>query len=341
VRCDWSKRGVGGVLLQKDENGVERVVAFGSRNCNQAESRYSSFEGELLAAVYFVRLWRQYLWGERFVLESDHQPLKWILTNRKLTGKLARWALMLSEFDFEVVHRPRVDNEMDCLSRYPQEGKRDCSGVRQEGDLDKNPPLVCTAASCLAWQPAYREEGAAGGKAPGELILPSADVWTDVALLALLMEKGYPPGADRRERDRFQHRARGYKWRDTHLVRQTGSGVRVVHRVEARGRLIRDVHERAGHVGVKKTHSLLRPHNWWMGLLTDVARVVRSCEALRQGAGNVQRKAPCVASASHQGALLPLGAGLRWAASQVSGQPVRASDGGTLQQECHSGAHRR
>jgi hypothetical protein len=58
VRCDWSKKGVGEVLLQQDEQGVERVVAYGSRSCNGAESRYSSFEGELLAAVFFVRLWR-------------------------------------------------------------------------------------------------------------------------------------------------------------------------------------------------------------------------------------------------------------------------------------------
>jgi hypothetical protein len=56
VRCDWSRKGVGGVLLQEDESGVERVVAYGSRSCNGAVSRYSSFEGELLAAVYFVRL---------------------------------------------------------------------------------------------------------------------------------------------------------------------------------------------------------------------------------------------------------------------------------------------
>jgi putative transposase len=72
VRCDWSKKGIGRVLLQEDEAGAERVVAYRSRRCNGAESRYSSFEGELLAAVYFVRLWRQYLYGERFVLESDH-----------------------------------------------------------------------------------------------------------------------------------------------------------------------------------------------------------------------------------------------------------------------------
>jgi hypothetical protein len=33
-------------------------------------SLYSSFEGELLAAIYFVRLWRQYLYGERFVWKA-------------------------------------------------------------------------------------------------------------------------------------------------------------------------------------------------------------------------------------------------------------------------------
>jgi hypothetical protein len=119
VRCDWSRHEVGGKLMQEDEEGVERVIAYGSRSCNPTELRYSSFEGELLAAVYFVRLWWQYLYGEQFVLQSDHQPLKWILTNSKLIGKLARWALILSELDFEVKHRAGMDNEMDCLSRYP------------------------------------------------------------------------------------------------------------------------------------------------------------------------------------------------------------------------------
>jgi hypothetical protein len=112
------------------------VVVYGSRSCNGAESRYSSFEGELLAAVYFVRLWRQYLCGERFVLKSDHQPLRWILTHTKLTGRLARWTLMLSKFDFEVVHKPGVENEMDCLSRFPAASFFDSTGVRQEGELE-------------------------------------------------------------------------------------------------------------------------------------------------------------------------------------------------------------
>jgi hypothetical protein len=146
VRCNWSRKEVGGVLLQEDESGVERVIAYRSRSCNGAESRYSSFEGELLAAVYFVRLWRQYLYGERFHLESNHQPLQRMLTNSKRTGKLAWWAMMLSEFDFMDIHRPGIDNEMDCLSRFPREETHDSTVVRQEGDLERTAVLTWSAA---------------------------------------------------------------------------------------------------------------------------------------------------------------------------------------------------
>ncbi|GAQ92009.1 hypothetical protein KFL_009030040, partial [Klebsormidium nitens] len=278
VRCDWSKRGVGGVLLQEDEQGLERVVAYGSRSCNQAESRYSSFEGELLAAVYFVRFWRQYLYGERFVLESDHQPLKWILTNSKLTGKLARWALLLSEFDFEVKHKPGVDNEMDCLSRYPRESQEDSTGVRQKGELESESAPVWSAAACLSWQPSAAVVSGADGLVGA---LAPVDVWADEALLGVLKGDGYPLRCAPRERDRLQHRARGYEWRGDHLVRSLVSGgqVRVVPRPEVRVRLVKDVHERAGHMGARKTLSLLRPHYWWVGLAADVGKALRGCEA--------------------------------------------------------------
>jgi hypothetical protein len=297
-------------------------VAYGSRSCNGAESRCSSFEGELLAAVYFVHLWRQYLYGERFQLESDHQPLQWILTNSKSMGKLARWALMLSKFDFEVVHKPGVDNEMDCLSRFPQGETHDSTGVRQEGDLEEAAVLTWPAASCLAWAGAgscprmgaaasrgrgadaaavtwglsLRREAVAGNagpegaaaygqtegiglegvQAPGQgsaadggslgvsvAADPAQDVWQDSALLALLRGQGYPLGCSRQERDRLQHRARGYEWRATHLVQLLPSGeVRVVPELAVRGPLISDVHERSGHVRVRKTRSLLTPHYW-------------------------------------------------------------------------------
>jgi hypothetical protein len=41
-------------------------------------------------------------------LYIDHQPIKWLMTNDKLTGKLVRWALILQEYEFKVIHQPGI-----------------------------------------------------------------------------------------------------------------------------------------------------------------------------------------------------------------------------------------
>jgi hypothetical protein len=100
----------------------------------------------------------------------------------------------------------------------------------------------------------------------------SVDVWADAALLAVLRGGGYPSGSSAAEKDRLQHRAKGYEWREDHLVRRPMSGeARVIPRPATRGSLVKDVHERAGHLGVKKTLCLLRPHYWWVEMAADVA----------------------------------------------------------------------
>jgi hypothetical protein len=81
--------GLGAVLTQCDDEGKEFVVAYVNRSNNAAKSRYSSYEGECLAAVWVVAHFRCYLFGTQFTLITDHQPLKWLMESDKLTGKLA------------------------------------------------------------------------------------------------------------------------------------------------------------------------------------------------------------------------------------------------------------
>ena len=70
--------------------------------------------------VWATGHFRQYLFGTSFHLITDHEPLKWIMTTKKLTRKLARWSPLLQEYDFTVEHRKGVDNtNANCLSRYP------------------------------------------------------------------------------------------------------------------------------------------------------------------------------------------------------------------------------
>ena len=63
--------GFGAVLAQKDDVGWEYVIAFTSKSNNNAESNYSSYEGEALAAVWAIAHIRPYLYRQRFSLVGD------------------------------------------------------------------------------------------------------------------------------------------------------------------------------------------------------------------------------------------------------------------------------
>ena len=68
--------GLEAILAQQHDVGREYVIAFAYKSNNNAESNYSSYEGEVLAAVWAITYFRPYLYGQRFTLVTDHQPLK-------------------------------------------------------------------------------------------------------------------------------------------------------------------------------------------------------------------------------------------------------------------------
>jgi hypothetical protein len=72
LNMDASGVGIGSVLAQVQE-GRERVIAYASRGLNKAERNYCITEKELLAVVFFVQYFRQYLLGTRFLVGTDHQ----------------------------------------------------------------------------------------------------------------------------------------------------------------------------------------------------------------------------------------------------------------------------
>ena len=67
---------------------------------------------------------------------TDYQPLKWLMTNDKLLGKLAQWAFILQEYKFDVMHRHRMTHQnVDTLSHHPLSTCDDNSKAR----ADHNP----------------------------------------------------------------------------------------------------------------------------------------------------------------------------------------------------------
>lgn len=117
--CDASNVAIGAELLQCHPEG-EKVIAYASYSLTPAQRKYCTTRKELLALVTFVRSFRHYLLGRRFVVRTDHASLTWIMRFRHLEGQLARWMEELSQYDMEILHRSgALHSNADGLSRIP------------------------------------------------------------------------------------------------------------------------------------------------------------------------------------------------------------------------------
>lgn len=120
IQCDASKLGIGGVLAQEDDEGVERPIAFYSYKLNQSQKNYSITELECLAALKCVEKFREYVEGHKFKIVTDHASLQWLMRQTDLNGRLVRWSLRLQGFNFSIEHRKgslqTVPNALSRLS---------------------------------------------------------------------------------------------------------------------------------------------------------------------------------------------------------------------------------
>ncbi|EDW54737.1 GM19302 [Drosophila sechellia] len=119
LQTDASDYGLGAILTQHSER-CERVISYSSRTLNTAERNYSETEKECLAIVWAVRKLRPYLEGYRFKVITDHMALKWLNNIESPSGRIARWALELQQYDFEIAYRKgQLNIVTDALSRQP------------------------------------------------------------------------------------------------------------------------------------------------------------------------------------------------------------------------------
>lgn len=81
LQVDASKFGLGATLIQ---NG--KSISFASRSLNTTEQNYSQIEKELYAILFGCIHYHQYLYGQKFIIISDHKPLQVIL-NRPISSR--------------------------------------------------------------------------------------------------------------------------------------------------------------------------------------------------------------------------------------------------------------
>ena len=121
LHTDASNTGLGAALYQLDEEGRERVIAYGSRSLNKSERNCPAHKLEFLALKWAVtEKFHDFLYGNKTHVRTDNNPLTYVLTTAKLDATGHRWLAALANYDLTLTYRSgKMNIDADALSRRP------------------------------------------------------------------------------------------------------------------------------------------------------------------------------------------------------------------------------
>ena len=281
------------VLYQK-QDGKDRVIAYASRGLRPSEKNYPAHKLEFLALKWAVtNKFHDYLYGTKFEVVTDNNPLLYVMTSAKLDATVHRWVAALSNYNFSITYRPGSQNaNADALSRMPtvfdDVVKAICHAAltsvslidalagdmssHSAGDDDVPPAGVCV----IDWKREQRQDkGIAyvsdvimNGSRPSEEEIKAAPVSAKSILreyTRLFIDKGILYRTAKIDGQKVQQ-----------IV------IPESHRTDA----FKGVHDEVGHSGKDKTVWLARQRFFWPGLEKDICTRVESC-------GRCIRRNPC------------------------------------------------
>ena len=122
VKVDASRFALGGVLLQRQEDGKKHPIGYYSATLNKAQRNYNIYELELLAIADCLKHWRPYLASSphEIIVHTDHANLTYWRQPQKISRHIAQQVLELEEYNIKLQHVPGKNNgQADALSRRP------------------------------------------------------------------------------------------------------------------------------------------------------------------------------------------------------------------------------
>ena len=274
---DASDVGLGSVLSQR-QGEREVVIAYASRTLSKPEHNYDVTKRELLAIVFGLRTYRQYLLGKPFVIRTDHSALRWLRTTPEPMAQLARWLTFIEQFSFEIEHRAGVRHgNADGLSRRPtDEGEgaavrgsvttkesenalkaeslaSDAVGETTLAQLQMNDPDIGPIARLRSQQTDRPRIEAVSAESPFTKRLVSE--WETLEVIDGLLYRRFSYRDGRP--DALQLLVPRVKRKD--FLERTHAGMG------------------GGHLGVRRTLDQVRRRAFWPGWRRDVRKFVRQC----------------------------------------------------------------
>ena len=118
------RSGLGAVLYQTHDDGMDAVIAYASGSLTKAKSHYPAHKLEFLTLKWaVVKKYYEYLYGMSFNIYTDNNPLTYVLTTAKLDTVSHWWVTSLANYNFQLYYRTEKTNlNADALSRVSWPG---------------------------------------------------------------------------------------------------------------------------------------------------------------------------------------------------------------------------
>ena len=99
---------LGALLAQQDESGKERAIYYISHTLVQYELNYTCIEKSCLVVMFASQKLKHYMLAHTMQLVAKIDPLKYLLSKVALTSQLAKWMMILLEFDIQYVEQKAI-----------------------------------------------------------------------------------------------------------------------------------------------------------------------------------------------------------------------------------------
>jgi hypothetical protein len=257
---DASGVGLGGILCQKDNDNLEYVIQYGSRLLKGAELHYTITELECLAIIYFVKLWRIYLIDKKFTIVTDHASLQWLFNIKEKSGRLMRWAIYMSIYNYTIVYKSgKKHSNVDALSRPVLENE------------------ICVLQE-------------------SETTSKTLDPYEDKFLLNYLINGKLDAGLSKKQIKRIKEASEKYFFKDESIWLKTNDLIkeRKVPKIEEREKEAKIAHI-FGHFDLEATYQRLKQNFYWKNMRQTCEKICKNCEACLKNNKAVSFNHPAIA----------------------------------------------
>ena len=257
IHTDASHYQLGAVISQDG-----KPIAFYSRKLNDAQTRYTTTERELLSIVETLKAYRNILLGHKIVVHTDHKNLVYKTFN---TERVMRWRLLIEEFGPELRYIKGEQNIVaDVLSRYNM-SQQDFSleafafdHILQQGQRNELYPFV------VQNEPEY----------PRNYPLTYPTIAHHQKKWAGLQAKLALPDS------KYRSEQRRYANSTVDLIVDEDGKIPIPPRLQHRA--TEWYHNFLCHPGINRLEMTLRQHYTWRGLSKTVEQVCKACTVCQQ-----------------------------------------------------------